>query len=788
MARNRRGTEARRDAVRAMNHREESARRAGRGTSRWFAFGATPRPLHVVLALLLADALLTLPFIFPNGVEGDTLRYAIGLHRWRDGTTSFQQLFNAEMSPAYYVTARAIAAGVDLAGLPLLLNRLAWLAGLGSTAALFFWTRRWFGQGVAVRLTALVIVTPAWWSLHLYGNANLAAAGLAMAAALALPTMDRGPRGLAPPECGAPSAGRPASGAGVVAGFVLASLLGALALAFRQDVVMLAPAMLAWAISGERRPRWRWLVPAGAMAILIILMIRSTLEFSTESGPWLRHLRGNFTPGSTRRFLDNGVAVVCAVTPLLALASAAAMAARARHDGFRHMLALAAWASPVLPFLLFSRVHLSRILIPALPALLIPLAGWAAEKGRKRDAILLLLVAASHLAMLPLPDIVSELGLRRPGGGRVNHYLFLGNMITDHRRIEALAEETWREANAIAEQFASGAPWSFPAAPGPDSLAVEPKGGSTKKDSASQGPGRGAGGPRLVAVVGEDVIFQEYALEATDPGIRLRDTAKGYLVHLREGLGAGGGRILLLSRNRPGDPEELLRELGVVGDLIILRTPTDRRHFPDDRSATETSALIGARAADDAAATIEVPDASDAVAATEIPDANDVAAVIRSPEANVAPVAIGAPGANDAAAAIDAPGVNDAAAAIDAPGVNDAAAAIDASGVNDAAAGIYASGVNNGAAGIYASGVNNGAAGIYASGVNNGAAGIYALGVNDGAAGIYAPGLNHAPGCMDSLDVNEAPASVDGPAANEFLAAGQQASHEIPPPDRGDGR
>jgi len=62
------------------------------------------------------------------------------------------------------------------------------------------------------------------------------------------------------------------------------------------------------------------------------------------------------------------------------------------------------------------------------------------------------------------------------------------------------------------------------------------------------------------------------------------------------------------------------------------------------------------------------------------------------------------------------------------------------------------------------------------------------LGVNDGAAGIYAPGLNHAPGCMDSLDVNEAPASVDGPAANEFLAAGQQASHEIPPPDRGDGR
>ena len=76
------------------------------------AAGGRPgeRVWRTVLILVLVDAALTGPFVFPGAAEGDTIRYALGIFRWRQGLLALSHLFNAEIGFGYYAMARGLAA------------------------------------------------------------------------------------------------------------------------------------------------------------------------------------------------------------------------------------------------------------------------------------------------------------------------------------------------------------------------------------------------------------------------------------------------------------------------------------------------------------------------------------------------------------------------------------------------------------------------------------------------------------------------------------------------------
>jgi hypothetical protein len=487
---------------------------------------------HSVWLILLVDALITAPFVFRHGVEGDTLRYALDSTRWRAGELALPQLFNAELSFGYYGLVRLLAATfrLDLASLPFALNLLSLVAGIGGVACLYLWWRRWFGPPAAFRLAGLWLLSPAWWSAQLYGNANVVGLSLAAAAAAALPS-------------GAFSGAR---ARGETGRFVLraaaAGALGTFALCVRMDVAMLATGILAWAFWGKEKPGVRTVLAWGLACAAAAFLARAVyVGVATGSGTVGFHWRNNFALGAWSWFYGNVAALGFCGPPLVLGASLAALLAwRSRGSGTVRATAVL-WALPAAIFILFARIHLSRILLPILPAFFLPLAAWAAEDRHRRDGILISLALGAQLVMLPVPDALARLGLRSPHGGRTNHYLFLGNMVSDHFRIARNARDLMQDAFRFAAEPAD------PPLPTP-------------------------------AVIGEDVIFYEYALKATVRDAKVRTLKSGYLLRLQE-VTNGPRMWLLLTRGRPGDPQALLSEMGWNGPVRVHRTPEDLRHF-----------------------------------------------------------------------------------------------------------------------------------------------------------------------------------------------------------------
>lgn len=482
-----------------------------------------------LFGLLLLDLVLTLPFIHHGPAEGDTLRYALDLEHWRGGTESLHQLFNANEVVGFYLLARPPAAlfQCSLAEIPALLNGLSWIFGLLSTAALFCLADRWFDRKVATRWTLLVLCSPAWWALHLYGNPNVVGLAPALAALAVLPRRDDGDR----PTRRPPNAVR-TFGAG---------LLAAAALWIRVDLIMLAPAALALALFAPRRPALRACIGAALVAL---------------AGRWLagplagleaplvanvgRHVTANLSPGNLRVLLENLAFYATGFPPLVAVSSlfAAIVLLRAPAPERRIVALSLLWAAPLVLFAPFARMPLPRILIGLVPGVLLPLAVWGAGSERRpsQDRAVLSLILGSHLLAAVTPWILSRVvpGLV-DGERRAGHAHFLGSMFAERRRVAALARETLTDAQEVAQL-------------------------------------------RSATVIGEDIVWYEYTLATEWPAVRVLRRETGYRSDWYQARTEDGARWWNLVTVRPNsDPAHTLRDWNIeTGDTLRL-TPLERR-------------------------------------------------------------------------------------------------------------------------------------------------------------------------------------------------------------------
>ena len=441
------------------------------------------RWIWYLLLVVLVDLALTTPFVFRDAVEGDTLRYALGLDRWLAGRSAFSALFNVEMSFGYYLglAGYETLSPVPLRQLPGVLNQVSWFFGLVASGTLYLWWRRWWGDGVAVRLTLLFLLTPAFWSLHLYGNTNIV--GLALAAGCLALLPAKGDR----------------SGIGWVR-TLLAVALGLSALTVRTDLLMLAPAVVAFLLWGKDRLRACPMAATLLAAFAGYLLLRgAVLGLPVGGGSVAHHFRTNVSLGDPRWLLhtvfENLAAVASSGPPLVLLASAIAFLALRRPSGNSVRWTVLLWILPGIAFLAFGRVHVSRILLPLFPALLLPLAVWAAERGGRRDLCLAGLALVAHLGMALVPGLENRTSDRDPSTRRVSHYLFRDLMFRQHGVIGRNAAATLADADAL--------------------LA------------------RGADDERAFVVIGGDVLFYEFALEADHPGTTVETIGRGYQLLLR---------------------------------------------------------------------------------------------------------------------------------------------------------------------------------------------------------------------------------------------------------------
>lgn len=488
---------------------------------------STRLPRRWLVLILLLDALLTLPFVYPAGAEGDTLRYALDAWHWQQGTEGLGRLFNVDEVLAYYVVARSLLdlGQVPLRSLPLALNWLSWGFGVAATGALVGMLHRYFGSGTALRSALLVVTAPAWWALHLYGNANLAALGFALGA-LALVAGGDSPRG------------RAGTSASAVAG---AGLLGALALCFRSDIAMIATAALGLLLGATRRPVLRSLIWAAALAILLRLVIGAAtgtpIPLVANVG---RHVDLQWRPTSLHWVAQNllfyatGVpAMVFAAVALIALAWRGGLARRTR-------LVSLAWISPLFVFTGFAALPLTRILIPTLPGLLLPLGAWAAQSPRARDRWLIALLFSAQLATLATPLLLRAAG-RSEESRRAGHAHFLGNMFQERARVLSLTRETQADAASFARL-------------------------------------RGPAGQVVAAIVGEDIVWYEFALTAEVRGVRIERRPASYGSSWYVATDPESGTIWYLVSPRAGkSPPELLREWGGAEPDTLLYTPLCKR-------------------------------------------------------------------------------------------------------------------------------------------------------------------------------------------------------------------
>lgn len=550
------------------------------GRSRAAKVGRRTGTIRPLFLLLLLDAALTLGFVFRGPVEGDTLRYALSLQRWVGGQVEFGSLFNVEMSFGWYAALGAVQrmAAFPLAALPDVLNWGALLGGVLATAGLFLWWRRWWDVGVAFRLVLLFVLTPAFWSLHLYGNTNIL--GLAFAAwAFALLPARTTRRDVSTIRAPLSPASR----------FAAATLLGWAAVTTRTDVLMLAPAFLAFTLWGRERPTFRTAGTFGLLVVLGYLGLRGlVLGFGGDGGTVGHHWKSNLALDDprwlARMAAQNVAALLSAGPPLVVLASLAAFIA-VRRPALRRTVLL--WLFPAVVFVFFGRMHLTRILLPVLPALLLPLAVWAAHhrdeapptsespahaaqgRGtrlplmpqslrnpsralrltprralpawlRPRDAVLVGVALVGHLAMMLLPAIQTHFSDRAPGTRRVGHYAFKDVMFRQHGAIKDLATETLTDARTLFDR--------------------------TERTEAP------------VVVLGGDVLFYEYELAVRAPASVVQTTRNEYQLRLREARVPGRDAPYFFLEPRWGsDTEEDLARLGVGPDVLRHWIPVERR-------------------------------------------------------------------------------------------------------------------------------------------------------------------------------------------------------------------
>ncbi|MFB3910274.1 MAG: hypothetical protein ACE15D_17945 [Candidatus Eisenbacteria bacterium] len=483
--------------------------------------------MFAFLAFLLLDAILTLPFVFHGPGDGETLRYVLSLHAWRNGLQPFHASFNAELSAAYYALARGLAAvtGTDLAGLPRLLNLLSWAAGALASGCLFLWWRKWFGAAVAARLTALLIAMPAFWSLHLYGNPNIV--GLAAgAAALAI----------------FPASGSPRSAPRLV----VSSLLILAAFVLRADMLLLAPAVLLSAFRGRERPALVPLLLMGIVGFVAAIAVRSFFAAPTgAAGTFGRHLSSRLDLGSLGWPRTHLLEIATGSPPLVFLASLAAFVLARRPGSGELRLTTVLWFLPGTVFLFFAHLHVVRILIPLLPALLLPLAFWAAgdRPGRgRRDLALAGLIVASHLVMFAVPEALDRLHLREKEPRRASHWLFLGNVVDDHLFLARQARDQLEDARALARHATT--------------------------------PDRGTP-PALVLC--SERNFYAYAFQLEHPRARFTTIARGHECSVLEASDEAGSVLGYIFDGGPTPtPERRLEALGFALPAQILRAADAR--------------------------------------------------------------------------------------------------------------------------------------------------------------------------------------------------------------------
>ncbi|MCC7142659.1 MAG: hypothetical protein IT349_11220 [Candidatus Eisenbacteria bacterium] len=489
----------------------------------------TSWPRSPLVGLLLLDLILTLPFIYHGPAEGDTLRYALDLEHWRRGTEPLHQLFNANEVAGFYLLARPLAAlfQISLDEMPTFLNRLSWICGLLSTAALFCLAERWFDRRISVRWTLLVICAPAWWALHLYGNPNMVGLAPALAALAVLPHRDTGDGPAARRALALRTAG--------------AGMLAAAALWIRVDLVMLAPAVAALALLAPRRPA---LPPCLGAAILALAARWGAGPLAGLDAPLVanvgRHVTANLSPGNLRVLLENLSFFVTGFPPLVAASSlvAAILLLRAAAPE-RRMVALSLlWAAPLVLFAPFARMPLPRILIGLVPAVLLPLAAWSAGRGYRSgwDARLVALVLASHLLAAATPGLLRRAAPTLVDGERrAGHAYFLGSMFTERWRVATLARETLTDAEEVARL-------------------------------------------RSATVIGEDIVWYEYALATAWPGVTVLRRETGYRSDWYQARSEDGSRWWNLVTVRPNsDPARTLHDWKIETGDTLRFTPLERR-------------------------------------------------------------------------------------------------------------------------------------------------------------------------------------------------------------------
>ncbi len=476
------------------------------------------RFVRLAIGLAALDALVTIPFVHRGPAEGDTIRYALDLERWRLGEKALGSLFNGDVCFGSYTLARAVAGvlSIDRSGLPAVWNGLACAAGIIATGSLSFVVARSFGRGSALLFGLLLLSAPGWWMLHLYGNPNMI--GLAFAAAAWACLTPPGPRRA-----------------------VLAGLLGAAALCARTDVAILAPAIVAASRLGPRPVAWRWL----GLAALVALSGFALGCFVAGAPPPLvgnvgRHVDANLG-GKLRWTAQNLAFLATGLPPLVAVAAVAALFIVRGDDGRRARSLALVWLAPALIFLIFGRVPLTRILAPLWPAALLPLSVGLASlwplRPRRRWLVVGLLVVAAHLAAALTPRAIETVTGRSLEGRGVGHFYFLGWMGAERGRVARHFTALENDARRVLETSLPG---------------------------------------ETTAIVGDDGIAYLWTLAAALPRFETQLLGVAYATRVEELRDPTTDRRWWLLSLRPGaEPMAVLGSFGLTEPTRLWRTPAD---------------------------------------------------------------------------------------------------------------------------------------------------------------------------------------------------------------------
>ncbi|WP_460166643.1 hypothetical protein [Thermostilla marina] len=228
---------------------------------RWYA---------LLLLILATSAVIRVPYLFPTFGEDDAAGIAVVSVLWNTGHISKNPPYVFRTSPAYILLlSLAQRAGLPLELLPHFMTAISFIGGLGATAVAAFFSRRIVGPWASLFGAVLLQLGPGFWFGTLYGMPHVPSLALVLSGGYLIA-----------------NSSALASAAGRLCVLTLGSLLIAIAVPIKADIILIGPGLvlLTFAFS-KSHPRFDALIVAVAFILGIVgtLLVTNFMVPATQS-------------------------------------------------------------------------------------------------------------------------------------------------------------------------------------------------------------------------------------------------------------------------------------------------------------------------------------------------------------------------------------------------------------------------------------------------------------------------------------------------------------------------